>query len=70
MTTVPFKCQKTGTAFLPNEGGICGLCRRTLLTQFLHTQVFPRQAAPMCSDCVADLQQVAKRNSWPQPWMT
>ncbi|WP_431286435.1 hypothetical protein [Roseateles chitinivorans] len=69
MTTVPFKCEKTGAAFLPHEGGHCGLCRRLLLTRFLHTQMFPRQAAPICSDCVADLQAIAKGNNWPRPWI-
>jgi hypothetical protein len=69
MTTSPFKCAKTGQEFLPHEGGHCGLCRRLLLTQFLHSKIFPRQVAPACSDCLADLREVASKDKWPSAWL-
>ena len=60
MTTRPWVCAKTGQDFLPEEGGQCGLCRRLLSAEFLRSRLYPRQVAPVCTDCIDDTGQCLK----------
>jgi hypothetical protein len=69
MTAIPFVCAKSGQEFLPGEGGKCGLCKRLLLAQYLHSKVFARQLAPICTDCLNDLGELARKDKLPGPWL-
>jgi hypothetical protein len=53
---LPFKCEKSGQEFLPNDGGQCCVCHRFLLLGYLHQSLFPQQKSPICIDCLHEIE--------------
>jgi hypothetical protein len=53
MTTISFKCARTGEQLSPERAGHCALCKRLLNRKFLREVIYAEQKAPICIDCVA-----------------
>jgi hypothetical protein len=55
---MPFKCEKSGAEFSPEEGGQCCLCHRFLILGYLHQELFLKQKSPICIDCLNEIWQL------------